>query len=371
MRRLVVIAIAASQFAWTVRGPGDRPTRHVVEAGDVFAECDVDGTSYQMASDPGDLGRIAGDTLAWIRRARESGQPVPVGMLPELGVDADRIERTLEFVRDVAIADRGAPRQRLSDPAFVEANFEWLRWSPDTGAAARAGVSLAEDQIRLTRYLVYRFDGSPVETPVFDTALYSVPHDDPARGDAPESWRMRLTRREVLDGAFEPGGVAAGQATPLVWLRRADVHEALLQGTVEVVLPGGGHQTFNVHKNNGRAYVRGQLDHEQQDRFWYFREVNGVGGWGGDPATKIQLRPLVSVAGDAYNLGLGALFALGGDDGSLRLAVMADTGGAFQPNLYQLDLFAGTYPNRAAFEAATGHVPARVDAWILVLRDDA
>lgn len=89
--------------------------------------------------------------------------------------------------------------------------------------------------------------------------------------------------------------------------------------------------------------------------------------WGDDPEDKIRLEPGAAVAGDAHNLGLGGLYALAGGDG-LRLVVLADTGGAFEPNPYQLDYFAGAYPDRATFERATAGVPARADVYLLIRR---
>jgi membrane-bound lytic murein transglycosylase len=215
--------------------------------------------------------------------------------------------------------------------------------------------------------------GCAQRTEACDTPLYGVPVDEAhlsrAEGDAilPTLIRARYTRQQVLDGVFEPGGEAAGQAAPLVWLARPHVHEALMQGTIEVTLPDGSRRTFNVDRVNGRPYRRG-VPSEEQERFWYFREVDGARGWGAEPDTRIRLRPYAAVAGDAYNLGLGSLFALRGDDGSVRLAVLADTGGAFQPNLYQLDLFTGAHPSREAFEAATADLPRRPHAYLLVAR---
>jgi hypothetical protein len=48
--------------------------------------------------------------------------------------------------------------------------------------------------------------------------------------------------------------------------------------------------------------------------------------------------------------------------------VLADTGGAFQPNLYQLDWMAGVYPSHEAFLAATARIPERVGAAAVVPR---
>ena len=90
-------------------------------------------------------------------------------------------------------------------------------------------------------------------------------------------------------------------------------------------------------------------------------------GWGPAPPDKVRLQPMAAVAGDVYNLGLGKLIALQSDD-ELRLVVLSDTGGAFQPNLFQLDLFVGSYPSREAFSAGTRHLPSTVAAGVLLWR---
>ncbi|MFN7145162.1 MAG: acetate--CoA ligase, partial [Myxococcota bacterium] len=81
------------------------------------------------------------------------------------------------------------------------------------------------------------------------------------------------------------------------------------------------------------------------------------------------LLPWVAVAGDLDALGFGRLLALRTADG-MRLVVLADTGGAFEGNLSQLDLYTGVYPSRAAFDAATSHVGDTAGAWILAARTD-
>ena len=76
---------------------------------------------------------------------------------------------------------------------------------------------------------------------------------------------------------------------------------------------------------------------------------------------------MAAVAGDLYNLGVGRLIALRNADG-LRLVVLADTGGAFQPNLHQLDLYTGFFPSWSEFSKATAAVGDEAEAWLLVRR---
>jgi len=144
-----------------------------------------------------------------------------------------------------------------------------------------------------------------------------------------------------------------------------------MQGTIEVDV-GGVRRLFNVHRHNGIAYRAGVKDPDDQDRFWYFRAVSGLRGWS-TAEGGITVEPQVTVAGDVYNLGLGRVFALsspGPEGPQLRLTVLADTGGAFQPNLFQLDWLAGTFPSHEAFKAAVAEVPPYVRADVLVVRDE-
>ncbi len=229
-----------------------------------------------------------------------------------------------------------------------------FRWRPDQDAAASRKVTVTESSIRLTKYLVYQVSGSPTRTDTHDTALYAVVDDD-------GSWTS-YTRIDAFAGAFEPGGAGHGTLAPLVYLTREGVNRALMQGTVEVTLPDGVTKLFNVHRNNGIAWNPAEKDGNKQERYWTFQEQPGIVGVEG-----VLLEPGVSVAGDIHNVGFGKLVALHTDDG-LRLAVLADTGGAFQPNLFQLDWLAGTFPTHAAYLKGVAHLPKRVEASVLVAR---
>jgi hypothetical protein len=48
------------------------------------------------------------------------------------------------------------------------------------------------------------------------------------------------------------------------------------------------------------------------------------------------------------------------------MGVIADTGGAFLPNLYQLDFLAGTFTSERAFEQYIQKLPEYTNAYILV-----
>lgn len=250
-----------------------------------------------------------------------------------------------------------------------------IRWIPDVEAAAARGIPLPDTQIRLTKYLAWEVEGRTEPGGAFTAALYAVPSDEAglppdAIAGRSDLLRLRFTRKQVLDGVYEPGGEAAGMAEPLVWLRRGDVHEALMQGTVVVALPDGRHRTFNVHRNNAIPWdPKKARDPEQQDRLWYFREVEGLLGYGDED--KVRVVEGLTAAGDVENLGLGVPVLLTWTaDGQERahLVLVADTGGAFSPNLFQLDWLVGTFADRATFEAAARRIPDRVTATFLVPR---
>lgn len=349
---MLLWALLCAAFAFDELGEGGVPTGRTVEPIDRFVRAELLGTTVK--TDPRAVGRVAAATAATLR-STERKELVTAGVLGELGVSVDDVLRTLDLVAQVAEEDAGKPQQRLTDHAWLAAHFDAFVWKPDTAAAAKRKVTVTPEKIRLTKYLVYQVKGSATRTAHFDTALYASPAD-------PEALKG-FTRMDVYAGAFEAGGRGAGLTEPLVWLTREGVNQALMQGTIEVALPDGSQRLFNVHRNNGIAWNPAIKDANRQGRYWTFREVKGVLG-----VEDIPLADHAAVAGDIYNLGLGKLVALVDDQDKLRLAVLADTGGAFQPNLFQLDWFAGAYPDHAAFAKGTAHLPLRARAMVLVAK---
>jgi hypothetical protein len=352
---------ASVASAWELRGPDAALTGRELPASAVFAPAPVPPGTW---SGHEDLGAVARETGRELLEQYARGTPLGgEGMLAELGVGLDDVLDTLWLVADVAEADRGSPHPRLEDPAWLAAHFDAWAWTPDREGAAARKIAV-DERIRLTSYAVFEADGGPARTEVLDTALWALPDDE---ADGVPGFRTRFTRMDVYAGAYGPGGVAEGHAAPLVWLSRADANQALMQGSVVVRMPDGGRRTFNVHENNGLAWDPAVKDPNRQSRFWYFREVEGVLG-----VEQIPLRPLVTVAGDVYDHGLGKLVALSWTEGGadrLQLAVLADTGGAFEPNLFQLDWLAGTFPSLEAYRAWAASAPARVRAHVLLRKD--
>lgn len=354
----------SAALAWDERGMDGVPTGRTIDPSAHFEPLEPGWSGLSVFTAPLDLGLVAAHTADTLRRLRYHGEPLcQPQMLGELGVSIDDVIETLDLVARTAFEDRGRYEQRLQDPAWLAEHFEGYRWLPDRQGAEERNIEL-DQRLRLTKYVVYEVDGSPVATDTFDTPLYGVPHDE--RGGSPARIRNELTRMDVYDGVFLEGGRYEGLADPLVWLTREASNQALLQGTVLVKLPDGSGSHYNVHLNNGRAWDPAQKNLDLQPRFWYFRPVDAILG-----VEAIPLRPQVVVAGDIYNVGLGKLIAIEWPTPTgteLRLAVLADTGGAFQPNLFQLDYLAGTFPSYEAYVAWAEPTPSRVTTTVLVRR---
>jgi len=368
--RLLSLTPLLLLLGWSVRGPDGAPGSASVDAKKLMVAGPGPWSGAKLSTGAADIGAAAKAALDWLD-TQGANDPLAAqpGLLGEQGVTLDRVRETLSFVARIAAEDAGKPAQRLEDPTFLAAHFD--AWSWHAGAAGAP-----DDRVRLTRYLVWQVRGSLSRSTLYDTALYAVPEDEaglsPEQADLKKETllRFKYDRPAVLSGVYEEGGSAAGRAFPLVYLSRADALQAQLQGTVEVQLDSGPPRLFNVDRPNGFPYEKGAAL-EKQPRYWYFRPVDSVLGYGPEPTRKVRLVAGASVAGDVYNLGLGKLIALSwtGPSGRVvRLAVLGDTGGAFQPNLGQLDLYAGAFPDKDSFQAATRDIPDRVEASILLVR---
>ncbi len=281
------------------------------------------------------------------------------GVLETQGVTVPKVLATLDYMVQVLKEDMAAGRTtRLRDPQFINQNFRVLRWSPYNPRDRQQ-----TEKLRVTKYAVFIQAGSRQKTATFNTPLYALPESATT-----DLFYKQYTKQDVLSGIYEAGGKAAGKVQPLAYLTRAAFEEALMQGTVLVRFGGSSSAYFNVDRNNGIAYIKG-LEPRDQKRYWYFRPVKSIKGYGNKIQNKIDIEPSVTFAGDVFNLGLGKIVVLDtGINGQKRLilGIVADTGGAFIPNLYQLDYLAGLFPNRQAFSQQTGYVPDFVKAYILV-----
>ncbi|MGC3832997.1 hypothetical protein ACPSKX_01105 [Moritella viscosa] len=304
---------------------------------------------------------------------------ITAGMTAQFGGDLKRVKRTLNFICQVQQADKLAGTvSRLMDADFITEHFDVIRWMPDKNQAQGFAKNkpllknIPDDKILLTKYYIKLAKGTAKQTPETPYALYALPNDEQGltleQSDAERGLiRHQLTKQDVLTGILDKDSLAE----PMVWLSRYDLEDSLMQGTVKVDIESDSNgvtsQFFNVHRNNGIGYQR-NLKKEQQGRYWYFKKTESVMGYGKDANHKIPIYPLVTVAGDLAHLGLGKLIMLT-HNGESRLTVLADTGGAFENNQYQLDYLGGYFKNWDDYINTYRTFPDYFEARILLLKD--
>ena len=357
---LLVSTPAVAEPVWRVRNAKGEAGTRTVDVSALFSPAPAGWAGEQaVVTDLGAIADVAETTARWIRTGEGCRVYADGGAPSLLGLSADQTLATLDMIARVAREDLGKPSARLSDPAWLEATFDVWWWSPDQVGAKARGHTLPADHLRITRYLVSQLPGRSSPEGAYQYALYADP--------GPEA-RQKFTRRQIIDGVWKEGG-----AEPLVYLTESGVYDALMQGTVEVSIPGAAARTFNVHEHNGIAYRHGIKDPKSQDRYWYFREVDGAYGFGAPEdcaAGKVRLAAKAAVAGDVYNIGLGRIVMMEGKSG-FHLAVLADTGGAFAPNMFQLDWFGGAHPSHKALYNATSSIPVNTRVGLLVVKSEA
>lgn len=279
------------------------------------------------------------------------------GLLASQGVSVQDTIKTLDFMISTLQEDIAKRRvTRLQDPKFINSNFRVIKWS------AYNPTKPNQKQLRITKYAVFTHPGSRTKTAKFNIPIYSL------KDDITDKFYTRYTKQDVLAGIYEPGGREFGKVEPLAYLTRQGLEEALMEGTIIINFTDGSQAVFNVDRNNGMAYVRG-LAAPKQKRYWYFRKVDAIKGYGNRIDRKISIKPRVTFAGDFLNIGLGRIVAIAYNQGGrkqMRLGVVADTGGAFLPNLYQLDFLAGIFPNQTEFRQYIRQLPEYATAYILV-----
>ncbi len=282
------------------------------------------------------------------------------GILASQGVTVADVLKTLDFM--ILTLDRDIRTKkpiRLQDPKFLNTHFRTIQWRAFNPAATD------EQRVRLTKYAVFTHPGSRKPTPEFKLGLYAL-------RSATDIDRVRkYTKQDVLNNIYEPKGTEYGAVEPLAYLDRAGLESALMEGTVLIKFTDGTSAYFNVDRNNNLPYIKG-LDPLEQKRYWYFRRVNAIKGFGQTIQTKISLKPGVTFAGDVLNIGLGKIVVTESSGNSskpqLRMGIIADTGGAFLPNLHQLDFLAGIFNSKEEFTAYTRNLPEYAKAYILVKR---
>lgn len=280
------------------------------------------------------------------------------GILATQGVTVENVLSTLDFMIEVLQEDIANNRPiRLQDPKFINQNFRVIKWSAYNPQRPK------QRQVRMTKYAVFTHPASKTKTAKFNTALYSL--KDEFTGD---KFFTKYTKQDVLAGIYEPGGKEYGKVEPLAYLTREGLEDSLMQGTVLLNFTDGTKGFFNVDRNNEIAFVRGK-NPWSQERYWYFRQVDAIKGYGYKIDAKISIEPGVTYAGDVLNIGLGRIVALEYNRGgkkNVQMGIIADTGGAFLPNLYQLDFLSGIFNTQQEFKRYISQLPEFVTTYILV-----
>jgi hypothetical protein len=280
------------------------------------------------------------------------------GLLGTQGVTVDDTLKTLDFMIATLQQDIANKRPtRLQDTNFINKNFRVIKWNPYNPKKPN------QKQVRMTKYAVFTHPGSRTKTSSFNVPIYSLKDNLAAN-----KFYTKYTKQDVLSGIYEPGGKEFGKVEPLAYLTRQGLEEALMEGTILINFPDGSSGFFNVDRSNEIPFVKG-VQPRNQKRYWYFRKVNAIKGYGYKIDAKISIQPGVTFAGDVLNIGLGKMIVLESGKGKnkqLRMGIIADTGGAFLPSLYQLDFLAGIFKNKNDFQQYVNQLPEYANAYILV-----
>ncbi|MBA2709747.1 MAG: hypothetical protein H0U57_04035 [Tatlockia sp.] len=285
-------------------------------------------------------------------------------------IPLQRVKATLAFIC--------LHQKQMNNPDFVNKHFDFLQWYPDReqgkkhGSSKALSANLPEDKILMTKYYVHRAKGSTKPNSNYPFALYALPKDEASltleeANAKPELTRLKYGKQDILKGKLANKGVPV-----LAYLKRDDLEAALMEGTLVVDFSNKQEKIFNVHRCNNIPYNKSQNPYKQE-RFWYFKPVDGIKGYGKDGDYKITVNSEATFAADLEQLGLGKLLMVQypNQKGELvsRAGILADTGGAFKSNLYQVDYLTGTYADRAAFYRANHYLPNYVKAYFMVLKN--
>jgi hypothetical protein len=309
---------------------------------------------------PADLLVVLNSTRKYFESRLDSDEDLQrEGILGTQGVKVADIVKTLDFMVLTLEQDIKAKKPiRLQDPKFLNTNFRSIQWTAFNPTAKD------EKRVRMTKYAVFTHPGSRTPTKEFMAGLYAL------KPDTDDTLRLKYTKQDVLTNIYEPKGKEFGAVEPLAYLDREGLESALMEGTVLIKFTDGTSEFFNVDRNNNLPYIK-DLKPTEQKRYWYFKPVNAIKGYGGTIQTKISLKPGVTFAGDVLNIGLGRIVVrenLVGGKPQLHMGIIADTGGAFLPNLHQLDFLAGVFGSKEEFTEYTRKLPEYTKAYILVKR---
>lgn len=330
------------------------------------------------------LCEVAENTKKYLTDHPDDSFAVKPGKVIATEFSVARVKKTLDFICQTYRTDVRHKRQsRLHDAEFLRQHFTFYRWYPDIETAQSIALKSTNDvksrllndipfdKIFLTKYYTKLLTGSEKRTEEYSQALYALPYDEKgktieeAQALKNELTRFKYTRQQVIDGVL----LKQNLAEPLVWISEAALHDVLLQGT-GVLKVGNNVEYFNVHRNNGIAYNYA-IGKSKQPRYWYFSQVPSIMGYGKNLSQKIPVVPQVTFAGNVKDLGLGKLILVNyqeNEQSISRMGVLADQGGAFDNNLFQIDMLVDSYLGWKDYYKANKHLPDYANAWVLLLK---
>lgn len=342
-----------------------RPCKTTVSVKKFFKEEIPDfDSSMMIATDPIALLYAAQDALRYLHAHRNTPDKTinPLQFRPFVSYDA--VERTLKFIIKTIQDDRKKKSFRIMDPDFLRTHFEAVQWCADDKGAARQAINLPHDgKIRLTSYGIFSVRGSHKKTKNYPCGLYQLYDND---------IQKKYTKHQILAGALDKTKNHCKRHV-YAWVSRQSLEDALMHGTVIVKFSDGTTKILNVDQNNGIAYDRKQKNILAQERYWFFRELKNQHPSRQTLVDRFVHRRGVIFAGDVYNIGFGKVIALSYQHPitgahEVRLGILADTGGAFINNLYQLDMFGGVFSSKQEFKTYLANMPLFAHAMILYKR---
>ncbi|ETO92401.1 MltA domain-containing protein [Legionella oakridgensis] len=322
--------------------------------------------TYYVINGPA-LCATAKETLAYLNKGTHY-DPSVIHEGKVFKVPLSQVKATLAFICQ--------HQHQLNDPAFIKKHFDFIRWYPDLEQAKRLAATkpllanLPKDKILMTKYYVHLAKASTHPTSAYPFPLHALPKDEELMSLEIANANPNLTRFQYGKQAILKGALVNNNVPVLAYITRDDLEAALLQGTL-VANFGNQIKTFNVHRHNNVSYDKTKHPYAQE-RYWYFKEVDGIKGYGKDAEHKITVDSEVTFAADLEQFGLGKLLMVQYPDQTgkmiTRAGIFADTGGAFQDNLYQVDFLTGSYAGQKDFYQANRHLPNYVAAYFMVLK---
>jgi len=323
-------------------------------------------TNETIKIDPETLCKAASYAIDYYFVTDEENKLISSKLLENDFISSKSTKQTLDFIIQTIAEDEKnqSKKPRILDPKFLEKHFIFIKWCGDKQGAKQHNVSVENEKIRLTHYAVFSSNGSHEKSEQFPCALYEIISEE-----FDTSKRFDYTKQDVIDGALEDKEFKR-HVNPLIWLPRQGLEDALLQGSVVAIMPNGQEKIFNVDKNNGIDYDRTIKDSWKQRRYWYFKEIGNTKNYHDVQHLKLVSLGGVVFAGDIKNFGIGKIVAIRYTNPytkkkELLLGVLADKGGAFENNLYQLDLFEGIFYNKKKFREHIKQYPDTVEAYFL------